>query len=278
MGNVKNKTIVITGASDGIGAAAARQLHADGAKVVLVGRSESKTKAIADELKADYYLVDFAHLNQVKPLAVALLKNYKTIDVLANNAGLIWNKRTVTGDGHELTFQVNHLGPFLLTQLLKEKLIKSKATIITTASAASMAGRIDLYNLENEQNYGAFRAYADSKLANVLFTREIDRLWGPDGVAAAAFHPGVVASGFGKNSNKFFDFAYNLPFSKYFLATPEKGADTLVWLASTVPGKDWKPGQYYAKRKQALAHKQADDQALVSAFWDASNQMIQKYL
>lgn len=272
------KTIIITGASDGIGAAAARQLHASGNQVVLVGRSPEKTRALADELEVDYYLADFAHLHEVAGLADQLLTKYSQIDVLANNAGLIWQDRTLTDDGNEITFQVNHLAPFLLTMLLRERLVASKATVINTASSASMMGRIDLDDLQNERNYGSFRAYADSKLANIMFAKELDRRWGPDGVAAASFHPGLVFTNFGKSTNRMFDFLFKLPGTKLFTLSPDEGADTLAWLATTKPGVDWQPGQYYTKRKLAFTHKQVADDTLTSGLWERSEQLLSQYL
>src|SRR6185312_5196011 len=146
------RTTVITGASDGIGAAAAKMLAYPGDTLVLVGRSPSKTKAIAEELEADYFLADFTELSQVRALAAALAEKYPRIDVLANNAGGIMGHRELTVDGHEKTFQVNHLAPFLLTTLLIDRLAVSRATIINTSSAAHKAmARFDIDDLDAEK-------------------------------------------------------------------------------------------------------------------------------
>jgi NAD(P)-dependent dehydrogenase (short-subunit alcohol dehydrogenase family) len=190
---VTTKTIVITGASDGIGAAAARKLKASGHQVVVVGRSPLKTKAIA--IEAPFHIADFVDLGEVRSLANSLIAEYPRIDVLANNAGGIFGTRDKTVDGFEKTFQVNHLAPFLLTHLLHQKLISNKATVISTASLAGrMWGNINLLDLNNDTNFKPRKAYGDAKLANILFTRELQRRFGNQGISAVAFHPGIEYS------------------------------------------------------------------------------------
>ena len=154
------KTIVITGASDGIGAAAARQLHRDGHQIAVVGRSPAKTRAVADELGADAFIADFTRLEEVRRLAGELDSAYPRIDVLANNAGGIFGDRTKTVDGHEMTFQINHLAPFLLTRLLLDKLIASDASVIQTSSvgARALAPKLNLNDLDMDANFNAMRA------------------------------------------------------------------------------------------------------------------------
>jgi NAD(P)-dependent dehydrogenase (short-subunit alcohol dehydrogenase family) len=169
------RTIVITGASDGIGAAAARTLAKAGEQVVVVGRSAEKTRVLAKELDADYFVSDFAELAQVRTLAAQLRENYSRIDVLANNAGGIMGGRRLTVDGNESTFQVNHLAPFLLTAALLDVLTASSAKVINTSSGANGFGRLDLQDLNAEHNYSTNRAYGTAKLANILFTSELYR-------------------------------------------------------------------------------------------------------
>src|ERR1700679_3729468 len=160
---MEQQTIVITGASDGIGAAAARQLSAKGERVVLVGRSPAKTAAVADELGAPYHLADYADLDQVRGLASELRATYPRIDVLANNAGGIFGARELTPDGFEKTFQVNHLAPFLLTTLLLPTLTASSAKVVqTSSSAAKLYGLIDIEDLQNEKKYSPNKAYGDA--------------------------------------------------------------------------------------------------------------------
>jgi NAD(P)-dependent dehydrogenase (short-subunit alcohol dehydrogenase family) len=269
------KTIVITGASDGIGAAAARELGGPGDKVVVVGRSREKTAAVAKELGADYFVADFERLDEVRALAAALLAKYPRIDVLANNAGGIMGTREETVDGHEKTFQVNHLAPFLLTRLLMGRLVESKAIVINTSSVANqLFGKLDIEDLEARAAYSPNKAYGDAKLANILFTRELHRRYHGQGIHTAAFHPGNVATNFSAGSTSAMRFLYQTFLKRLFLITPEKGADTLVWLAQSTPGTDWVSGEYYCKRKIAKANKQAYDGSLAELLWKKSSSML----
>jgi NAD(P)-dependent dehydrogenase (short-subunit alcohol dehydrogenase family) len=252
------KTIVITGAGDGIGAAAATLLAARRHHVVIVGCSPVKMEALAWELGASFYIADFTKLREVHTLAEWLLATYPRIDVLANNAGGVsGSKRRVTQDGHELTFQVNYLAGFLLTRLLLNRLIDSRATVINTASIGNRAlGHLDIDDLENVKKYSPFKAFGDSKLAQVLFTRELYRRYGQFGLTAAAFHPGNTTS-------------------KYlWLESIEMGADTLAWLAGGQPGADFPPGEYFYRRKIAKPNRQAFDANLASKLWDRSETML----
>ena len=270
---MSKRTIIITGASDGIGAAAARKLSADGEHVVIVGRSPAKTASIADNLGVDYFVADFARLDEVRTLAAELRERYPRIDVLANNAGGIMGTRELTVDGHEKTFQVNHLAPFLLTTLLIDRLSESSATVVNTSSAAnSVFGKFDLDDLDAERSYSPNRAYGNAKLANILFTRELHHRYHDQGISAAAFHPGVVATGFAAGSTSVMRLIYRTPL-KRFLMPPEQGADTLTWLATATPGTDWISGEYYEKRVVQKANPQAYDPALAAALWARSEAM-----
>ncbi|TSE16604.1 SDR family NAD(P)-dependent oxidoreductase [Arthrobacter sp. KBS0703] len=267
------RTIVITGASDGIGAAAARNLAKAGERIVVVGRSPQKTAAVAAELRADYFVSDFAELAQVRELAAALKEKYPRIDVLVNNAGGIMGAHELTVDGYEKTFQINHLAPFLLTTELMDVLTASRATVINTASAANGFGKLELDDLNSAGRYSTNRAYGTAKLANILFTAELQNRFGGAGISTAAFHPGVVATNFAAESTSWMRHAYKTIINR-FLLTPEQGADTLVWLATSTPGQDWVPGAYYAKRALAKANKQAYDADLARELWDRSQEMV----
>jgi NAD(P)-dependent dehydrogenase (short-subunit alcohol dehydrogenase family) len=273
-----SKTIVITGASDGIGAEAARQLSEKGERVVIVGRSPEKTKNVADELGAPYHIADFQDLQQVKTLAAELLENYPQIDVLANNAGGIFTEVT-TKDGFDKTFQVNHLAPFLLTELLRDRLIASKASIIQTSSVAAKAfGKIDIDDLNNKRKWSANKAYGDAKLANILFTKELQRRYGNQGIAAACFHPGNVATGFASDTSSWMRHIVHNPIGRrLMLITADKGAETLTWLAEGTPGQTWQPAEYYEKKQATPAdklHPQANDAVLAQQLWERSEQML----
>jgi NAD(P)-dependent dehydrogenase (short-subunit alcohol dehydrogenase family) len=265
-----SKTIVITGASDGIGAAAAHRLSRNGDQLVVVGRSETKTAAVASELDADYFVADFSDLAQVRALADKIRANYPRIDVLLNNAGGMSTKIQLTPDGYEHTYQVNYLSPFLLTTQLLPVLLDSRATIVnTTSSSHKLVRRATVDDLENTARRQASTAYALSKLAIVLFTKELHRRHHSGGLSVATVHPGYVNSNFGRASgSRFLVFMQQYTPQARFTATVEEGADQLVWLASSAPGAEWTPGEYYAKRKIAKASLLAGDPGLARELWD----------
>ena len=265
------RTVVVTGASAGIGAAAVRRLHRLGATVVPVGRSPEKTARIADEIGVAPELVDFADLSTVHALADRLLARCPRLDVLVNNAGLSAPTRQVTGDGHERTFQVNHLGPFLLTGLLRDRLEQSAARVVTTSSGASRFGSLDLGDLESARSYRSMQAYGTSKLANIVFTRELARQALGSGLTATAFHPGWVHTELGRES----PLAGTVVEKIAYLAakTPEEGADTLVWLAAAAPDQ-WRSGGYYVKRREAAVKAQGSDELLARQFWARSAELV----
>ncbi|MEB3981038.1 SDR family NAD(P)-dependent oxidoreductase [Mycobacterium sp. 663a-19] len=263
------RTIVITGASDGIGAAAARRLSRTGGQVVVVGRSETKTAAVAAELGADRFVADFADLSQVRTLADKIRAQYPRIDVLANNAGGMFTKMHDTVDGHEITFQVNYLAPFLLTTQLMEVLVASRATVVnTTSSSQKLLRRVRISDLERTAERHPSVAYALTKLAVVMFTRELHRRYQADGLSAATFHPGNVNTNFGDASgSRFLRFMRHTPVARLTLSA-DQGADQLVWLASSTPGVDWTSGEYYSKHKIAKANRAAYDPRLARELWD----------
>lgn len=273
------QTIVITGASDGIGAAAARQLVARGHHVVLVGRSRAKTEALARELGAPYHIADYARLSDVKLLAGELAA-YDRIDVLANNAGGIMGGRTITHDGFEKTFQVNHLAGFLLTRLLMDKLVASSAKVIQTSSiAANVWGRgLDVADLNNERGYSPTSAYGRSKLANILFTRELDRRYRADRIAAVAFHPGFVRSNFAEDTTFFMRWFYHTPLRYLATISPETSAERLVTLAEGAPGRDWQPGEVYVKARRMPVLYKDEGGAAARELWERSEEMIKPFL
>ncbi|MGV3524929.1 MAG: SDR family NAD(P)-dependent oxidoreductase [Candidatus Sericytochromatia bacterium] len=273
--SLSGQTIVITGASDGIGAYAAQALSRRGAHIAVVGRSPEKTRRVAENCGGRAFVCDFAQLTQVKALAQQLLDAYPQIDVLANNAGLIGHTREISADGHELTFQINHLAPFLLTLLLKERLESSRSRILNTSSIGNNMGYLDLDDLDSAKNYNAMRVYGTTKLENILFTRELARRW--PSIQTAAFHPGAVATQFGHGGSPMVRLLYHTPL-KHLLITPEKGCDTLFWLIDGSPGRDWISGGYYAKRKPGRMHRQAHDLDLARGLWERSLERVQGLL
>jgi daunorubicin C-13 ketoreductase len=262
-----DRTIVITGASSGVGLAAAEQFAAQGDRVVVIGRDPGRLAAARARVRAagngrepDTFRADFESLPQVRDLAGRLLDALPTIDVLANNAGGMIARFRRTPDGNEATIQGNHLAPFLLTNLLRERL--SGARVVNTASDAHRQGRPDPDAFAGDPaNYKAFGAYGASKSANILFAAEAARRW-PD-IVSAAYHPGFVRSRFGA------DMGVPLMARLSFARTPEQGADTLTWLAATPPSQ-LTSGGYYVDRKLARPGRATDDPALAGRLWDES--------
>ena len=269
------RTIVITGASDGIGAAAARLLARAGHHVAVVGRNPEKTARLAREVDGAAFTADFTRLADVRRLAAELDEAYPRIDVLANNAGGILGDPARTVDGHERTFQLNHLAPFLLTSLLLEKLLVSRAAVVQTSSAgARIFGHLDLDDLEHDNDFSAHRAYGTAKLENILFTTELHRRFHDQGLSAVAFHPGGVATNFGAESTSVFRRLYQNRIGKLFLTTPDQGAAQLVRFAPTQPGVDWQSGAYYERGRVARrVNPQVRDADLARRLWDRSAEL-----
>src|SRR5262245_49532841 len=236
-------TVVLTGATRGIGRAAAVELARQGAEVAVVGRDAERVKEVADEAGAHGHVADLAEMSEVRRLAAELLDAYPRIDVLANNAGAMFTSRHVTDDGFEQTFALNHLSPFLLTHLLRDRLVESRARVVTTSSDAHRGGLLDLDDLQSE--HGRFKAmsvYGTTKLCNILFTRELQRRE-PD-LHANCFHPGVIRTGFGKNDGLIA--RLSLTIIGPFLAGPATGAKPLVKLSLDAQGEELR-GQYLEK-------------------------------
>ena len=265
------KTVVLTGASDGIGAAAARQLTASGHRLILVGRSVEKTRAVAADTGAEWFTADFARLDDVRELATKIADTVGDggIDVLANNAGGIFGDQTPTVDGFEKTLQVNHLAPFLLTNLLLPQLRAGRASIINTSSVAHrLFARLDIDDLDNRKNFSANRAYGDAKLANVLFTKSLHTKFHGEGLSSVAFHPGTVQTNFASDSNTLMRFVYRTPLKRLLLISSEKGGSTLSWFVEGTPDETWISGEYYDERVLTRrVNPRIEDAALAEALW-----------
>ena len=269
-------TVVLTGATRGIGEAAAVELARRGAELGLVGRDPERVRATAQRARAtgggapvNEHVADLARMGEVRRLAGELLERYPRIDVLANNAGAMFTSRHVTPDGFEQTFALNHLSPFLLTNLLLERLTASNARVVTTASDAHKGAVLDLDDLQSE--HGRFRqarVYGMTKLCNVLFTCELQRR--APAIAANCLHPGVIRTGFGKNDGLFTRISLTL--AGPFLRSPEAGARPLVWLALD-PAAGELRGQYVEKDRPVAPSAQAQDDRLAAELWDRSAQL-----
>ena len=274
---VRNKHVVITGATNGIGLAAAEALAALGARLAIVARSEARAGAAVARIKAaagddtvvDVFLADLSSQASVRQLAADLLARLPRIDVLANNAGGVFLGHQVTADGIEMTWAVNHLAPFLLTNLLLDRLRASTpARVITTSSGAHAGARIPFDLLEGQPSRGGGGGrYGQSKLANILFTTELARRLEGSGVTANCFHPGIVATGFGQNNGALVRFGMTLV--RPFARTPQQGAATLVWLADS-PEASGETGGYYVDRRLAQPSVAARDADAARRLWTIS--------
>lgn len=269
------RTIVITGASDGIGAAAARQLAGAGVRLIVVGRSPGKARSVASTAGAEHLVADFTGLDEVRELAVQLQGSCDRIDVLANNAGGVFAGPATTSDGFERTLQVNYLAPYLLTNLLMGPLLAGRATVVNTSSiAARLLGRIDLDDLNSWQGSSSNQAYANAKLANIFFTAALHERFHERGISAVAFHPGSVATGASSGSDGVFQRTYR-GVLKRFLASPDQGGARLRHFIEGEPGRDWVPGEYYEAPEQvgrASRHRHSPE--VVRELWERSADML----
>jgi NAD(P)-dependent dehydrogenase (short-subunit alcohol dehydrogenase family) len=273
VGDFTGKVVVVTGANSGIGLAAAHEFARRGARVGLVGRDQDRLDAAVAGVQASAgddgavlgFRSDFAVLDSVRELADALSDAYPTIDVLCNNAGGVNPGRQSTVDGHELTIQANHLAPFLLTNLLRLRL--SGGRVVNTSSDAHGSGSLDPDALDSPGRYSPMRVYGTSKQANILFAKEAAHRW-PD-ILSFSYHPGVVRTRFGRDS-ALFTFFYKLA---PFLRTPEKGADTMVWLAGTDPSTV-DNGGYYVDRRLTVPSSKIADPELSARLWAASEAAV----
>jgi retinol dehydrogenase 12 len=276
-GGMEGKVVLITGGTSGIGKAAATALAAMGAGVVVTGRNEERGEAALAEIrrrsgsqKVSLMLADLAVQAEVRKLAEGFKERYDRLDVLVNNAGLVQSKRTETPDGIELTLAVNHLAPFLLTNLLLDLLKKSAPSrVITISSEARRRAQIDFDDLQSERRYRAFQVYGMTKKANILFTYELaERLEG-SGVVANCLHPGAVNTNFAQNNRGPIALLFRV--FKPFMRSPEQGADTLVYLASS-PEAGEMSGQYLTDRKEVSPAEPRDD-VLQKRLWEISEEL-----
>jgi NAD(P)-dependent dehydrogenase (short-subunit alcohol dehydrogenase family) len=275
---MKGKTIVATGATSGIGEVAVLKLAGMGARVVIVARDEGRAKATIRKLQAkapglDHHahLADLSSMAEARQVGTAIAASEPRIDVLINNAGAMFGERRVTPEGLELTFALNHMAYFVLTQALREKLIASApAQIVSTASTAHQGASLDFNDLQSAKGYSGFKVYGRSKLANILFTRELARRLAGTGVTANCLHPGVVATRFGDSSGGWAGRV--IPLLRPFFLSPEKGADTIVYLASS-PEVEKTTGEYFVKRKIAEPSRAARDDAAAKRLWEASEEL-----
>ncbi len=276
---MKGKTCVITGATGGIGLETAARLGALGARLVLVGRNRDKGRAALARLRSglpgvavEMHYADLSRPDEIIRLADALLGTAARIDVLLNNAGAIFASRKTTPDGLELTFALNHMGYFRLTALLRARLIASApARVVNVASEAHRGAHLDFEDLQSSRGYSGWRTYQRSKLANILFTRELARRLHGTGVTANCLHPGFVATGFGDNNRGIW--RLGIAIGKLVAATSVKrGAETPVYVASS-PELDGVTGRYFDKCCERAPDIAAQDDETAVRLWDESKKL-----
>jgi retinol dehydrogenase 14 len=277
-GPMSGRTVLVTGATSGIGLATARGLAHLGAHVAITGRDTARTEGAAREIRAaggrvEVFVADLSAQSEVRRLAAEVLRDLPRLDVLVNNVGGYWNTRHVTADGLERTFAVNHLAPFLLTNLLLDRLTQSgRARVVTVSSNAQAMGRIDFDDLQGEESYSGAGAYNQSKLANVLFTYELARRLDGTTVTANAVHPGVVNTSFGAEDPGRAQ-RLLLPFVRPFMKTPATGAATSIRLASA-PELDQVTGRFYANGKPKRSSKRSYDVQTAERLWQVSDCLV----
>jgi retinol dehydrogenase 14 len=273
------KSVLVTGGTGGIGKATAVGLAALGARVGIIGRDRVRAEAAAADIRAasgnpavDVFTADLSSQAEVRRLAGEVLDAYPRLDVLVNNVGGFWAHRHVTADGLEHTFALNHLAPFLLTNLLLDRLKASApARVVTVSSGAHATGRINFDDLQGSATYSGQLAYNASKLANVMFTYELARRLNGTDVTATVLHPGVVSTNFGGEDQAAIKVI--LPLMRPFMKTPTAGAATTIHLASS-PEVEGVTGQYFANRRPKTSNKASYDTTAVARLWRVSADLV----
>ncbi len=275
---MQGKVVVATGATSGIGEVAAARLAERGARIVFVARDPARAEATLARLnKAGpglehrAHLADLSLIADTRRVAAEIAAAEPRIDVLVNNAGAVFDRRVVTSEGLELTFALNHMAYFVLTQGLMARLAASApARIVSTASAAHQGARLDFDDLQSAKSFSAIGAYGRSKLCNILFTRELARRLAGTGVTANCLHPGVVATRFGDNAGGLLGLL--MPLVKRLSISPERGAETIVYLAAS-PDVEGVSGLYFAKCAPVTPSAAARDDAAAARLWEASERL-----
>jgi len=276
--DMRGKVVVITGGTSGIGSVAAEALAGMGARIVLIARDRNRSEAELARLREKgpglahrAYFADLSRIAEMKRVSGEIAAAEPRIDVLINNAGALFSQRTLTADGLEFTFATNHMSYFVVTEGLRERLLAAApARVVNTSSDAHKGNKLHFDDLQSSRNYGGFKIYGRSKLANILYTRELARRLADTGVTANCLHPGFVATRFGDQSGGAFSFMVRI--AKNFAISPEKGAETIIYLASSdeVTGVT---GEYFYKSCIATPTKEAQDDAAAKRLWQESEKL-----
>jgi retinol dehydrogenase 14 len=276
---VTAKTVLVTGATGGIGKATAVGLAQIGAHLAVVGRDPERTEQAARDIQAaggssvETFVADLSSQAQVRSLADQVLSRLPRLDVLINNVGGYWSTRHLTADGLERTFALNHLAPYLLTRLLLDHLQRTDAArVVTVASNAHAQGRIDFDDLQAEHSYSGARAYNQSKLANVMFTYVLAQRLRVRTVTANALHPGVVSTGFGAEDPGQLQ-RWLLPLLRPLMKDPRRGAATPIYVAVS-PDLDGVTGRYFANKRATRSSKASYDLTTTARLWEVSADLV----
>ena len=279
--DLRGKTCLISGVTQGIGRVTAREIAKHGPDMVLIARDRQRGQEVAREVKdagsprVELIIADLSSQADVRRAAAEFKELSDKLHILVNNAGALFTERKLSADGIEMTLALNHLGYFLLTlELLDVIKASAPARIINVASRAHQRGRIDFDDLQYEKkgySGAGFPAYSQSKLANILFTRELARRLAGTGVTANSLHPGVIATGFGADASGLLRLGFRL--ARPFFLTPEEGARTTVYLA-TSPEVEGVTGKYFARCKEAKPRPQALDDATARRLWEVSEALV----
>ncbi len=287
MSQMQGRVCIVTGATNGIGEVTALELARMGATVVVIGRSENKAKATISKIKsavpnadASYLIADLSLMRDVKRVADEFRAKFERLDVLVNNAGARFTERVMTSEGLEMTFALNHMSYFYLTHLLLDMLKSSgtpalKSRVVNVSSSAHQIGKPNFDDIQLSQKYGAFYAYGQSKMMNIIFTNELSRRLSAENVnvTANSLHPGAVRTGFGVDNKGVFQFIITI--LRPFFLTPEQGAQTSIYLASS-PEVEGVTGKYFAKSKPKQANKNAYVEADWTRLWAYSEETLRK--
>ena len=273
---MRGKVCLVTGGTSGIGRVTAVELARKGARVLIAGRDEARGAAAVESIRrngaagqAEFLAGDLTEQAGVRRLAEQVRERCEALHVLVNNAGTVYIERKLTGDGIERTLAVNHLAPFLLTNLLHDRLVAAggSARVVTVSSDAHRMGRIDFDDLGGERRYRPITAYGNSKLANILFTTELARRWKDDGITANCLHPGVVRTNIWSNSKGLLRVLTWV--MQPFMISAERGARTMVYLASS-PEVANVSGAYFVKCREVVPAPLALDPELAARLWETS--------
>ncbi|HKD46012.1 MAG TPA: SDR family oxidoreductase [Candidatus Angelobacter sp.] len=276
---MQGKVVVVTGATSGIGQVAAERLAEMGARLVVIARDKTRGEATLARLRQAgprvthrVHYADLSRIGEMKRVAAEIASVEPRVDVLINNAGALFGSRQVTADGLELTFATNHVAYFVVTHGLRDRLLAAAPTarVINTASDAHKGNKLDFNDLQSAKDYRAFRVYGRSKLANVLYTRELSRRWAGTGITANTLHPGFVATRFGDQAGGMFSRVVRI--AKTFAISEEKGAQTIIYLASSADVTDIS-GKYFYKSRVATPSPEAQDDDAARRLWKETERL-----